>query len=214
MMKPILVTYATMAGSTAEVAQAVAEEIEKCGRPVEVLPISRVTDPAHYAGVVVGGPMIMGWHREALGFVRRHRRTWRRVPLALFVLAISLTASGEREIDGAPVVVDEKLPKPPAQPGHLRFRERYAQLRRYLRPILAAAGPTAPVSVGVFGGRLEYGRLKWWAVLFVMGIIQAPAGDRRNWPAIREWAAGLPALLVSVNPQISQIEEEAGVAAD
>ena len=49
------------------------------------------------------------------------------------------------------------------------------------------------MSVGVFGGRLEYGRLKWWAVLFAMLIIRAPAGERRNWPAIRSWAAGLPA---------------------
>jgi menaquinone-dependent protoporphyrinogen IX oxidase len=51
------------------------------------------------------------------------------------------------------------------------------------------------VSIGVFGGRLEYGRLKWWAVLFVMLVIQAPAGDRRNWTAIRSWAAGLPEAL-------------------
>jgi hypothetical protein len=42
---------------------------------------------------------------------------------------------------------------------------------------------------------LEYGRLKWWAVLFVMVIIQATAGDRRSWPAIRAWAAKLPAAL-------------------
>lgn len=42
-------------------------------------------------------------------------------------------------------------------------------------------------------GRLEYRRLKWWAMLFVMMIVQAPARDRRNWPAIRSWAAGLPA---------------------
>jgi hypothetical protein len=51
------------------------------------------------------------------------------------------------------------------------------------------------VSIGVFGGRLEYGRLKPWAVLFVMFIIRAQAGDKRNWPAIREWAARLPALM-------------------
>jgi hypothetical protein len=49
--------------------------------------------------------------------------------------------------------------------------------------------------VALFGGRLEYGRLKWWAVLFVMFIIQAPAGDRRSWAAIRAWAATLPAAL-------------------
>ena len=32
-------------------------------------------------------------------------------------------------------------------------------------------------------------------VLFAMLIIQAPAGDRRNWTAIRSWAAELPAAL-------------------
>jgi len=49
----------------------------------------------------------------------------------------------------------------------------------------------------VFGGRLEYGRLKWWAVLFVMVILRAAAGDRREWPATRLWAAGLPESLDS-----------------
>ncbi|WP_374689485.1 flavodoxin domain-containing protein [Promineifilum sp.] len=191
-MKPILVTYATMAGSTAEVAQAVAEEIEKSGLPVEVRPVDQVNDLEAYAAVVVGGPMIMGWHRAAMGFLKRNRQAWQHVPLAVFVLAISLTETGEREVDGLPIVVDETLPKAPATPGRLSFRERYAQLSRYVGPILAAARPARPVSVGVFGGRLALGGLPWWAMLFVGVIIQAPAGDRRNWAAIRAWAAGLP----------------------
>jgi hypothetical protein len=44
-------------------------------------------------------------------------------------------------------------------------------------------------------------------VLFVMFIIQAPAGDRRNWPAIRAWAAGIPAAFamdVAGEPQVSE----------
>ena len=45
-MKPILVTYATMAGSTAEVAQAVAEELERAGLEVDVLPIRAVRNVA------------------------------------------------------------------------------------------------------------------------------------------------------------------------
>jgi menaquinone-dependent protoporphyrinogen IX oxidase len=98
-------------------------------------------------------------------------------------------------VDGVPVTVDENLPKPPETEGHLKFKERYARLANYIRPILRATRPIKPVSIGVFGGRLEYGRLKWWAVLFAMLIIQAPAGDRRNWAAIRAWAAGLPAAL-------------------
>jgi menaquinone-dependent protoporphyrinogen oxidase len=194
-VKKILVTYATMAGSTAEVAQAVGEEIAKSGSQVDVLPLSEVPNLEAYAAVVVGGPMIMGWHRSALGFLRKNRRTFQRIPLAVFVTAMSLTQTGETSVGGVLVYVDEELPKPPAEEGRLNFRERYATLPNYLRPILKATRPVKPVSIGVFGGRLEYGRLKWWAVLFAMLIIQAPARERRNWPAIRSWAAGLPAAL-------------------
>jgi menaquinone-dependent protoporphyrinogen oxidase len=194
-MKRFLVAYATMAGSTAEVAQAVGEEIAKRGLQVDVLPVGEIKDLQEYDGVVVGGPMIMGWHRTAAGFLKRHREALKQIPLAVFVLAISLTQSGEMSVNDVPVYVDEKLPKPPADPARLSFRERYARLPNYLRPILKAARPAKPASIGVFGGRLEYGRVKWWAVLFVMLVIQAPAGDRRNWEAIRSWAAGLPATM-------------------
>jgi menaquinone-dependent protoporphyrinogen oxidase len=189
-VKRILVTYATMAGSTAEVAQAVAEEIGRSGLAVDVRPIAEVTSLDGYDGVVVGGPMIMGWHRQARAFLKQQRRALQRVPLAVFVTCISLTETGERSAGGVPIFVDERLPKPPQLPGRLTFKERYARLANYVRPILKAA---RPVSLGVFGGRLELGRVPWWAVLFVMLVIQAPAGDRRNWTAIREWAAGLPA---------------------
>ncbi|MBX3000720.1 MAG: hypothetical protein KF893_19520 [Caldilineaceae bacterium] len=31
-------------------------------------------------------------------------------------------------------------------------------------------------------------------ILYAMLVIQAPAGDRRNWSAIRAWAATLPVV--------------------
>ena len=194
-MNKILVAYATMAGSTAEVAQAVGEELSQGGLEVEVLELDKVKDLESYDGVVVGGPMIMGWHRAALKFLKKHRSSLKQKPLAVFVLAMSLTQTGEMSVDGLTVTVDETLPKPPIKPGSLSFRENYARLSKYVRPILKAARPARPVSLGVFGGRLEYGRLKWWAVLFAMLIIQAPAGDKRNWPAIRAWASSLVPFL-------------------
>jgi menaquinone-dependent protoporphyrinogen IX oxidase len=184
-----------MAGSTVEVAQAVAEELVKGDAQVDVLPVSEVKSLEAYDGVVVGGPMIMGWHRAASGFLKKHRKAFQRIPLAVFVMAMSLTQTGEASVDGVPVDVDGNLPKPPKEEGRLSFKERYARLANYVRPILRATHPVKPVKIGLFGGRLEYGRLKWWAVLFAMLIIQAPAGDRRNWTAIRSWAAELPAAL-------------------
>jgi len=200
-MKKVLVAHATMAGSTVEVAQAVGEELVRSGLQVEVRPIGEVRDLRGYDAVVVGAPMILGWHRPARRFLRRHRQALQHIPLAVFVMAISLTESGETSVEGVPVALDEQLPKPPQSPGRLSFRERYATLANYLRPILRAARPARPASIGMFAGRLEYGRLKWWAVLFVMVIIQATAGDRRNWPAIRAWAAELPAALGLELPQ-------------
>lgn len=188
-MKRVLVTYATMAGSTVEVAQAIGEELAKTGLQVEVLPIPQVRDLQGFDAVVVGAPMILGWHRAALRFLRQHRRALRSVPLAVFITAISLTQPDSSDVAGVPVTLDPQLPKPPLRPGRLSLRERYARLPNYLRPILRSA---RPASIGMFAGRLEYGRLKWWAVLFVMVVIQATAGDRRNWEAIRAWAAGLP----------------------
>ena len=203
-MNKILVTYATMAGSTVEVAQAVGEEIVKSGSQVDILPISEIISLDGYDGVVVGGPMIMGWHRAALGFLKTHRAAFQHIPLAVFVMAMSLTQTEKTNVDGVPVYVDEKLPKTPEKAGQLTFRERYARLSSYLRPILKAIRPVKPVSIGVFGGRLEYGRLKWWAVLFVMLVVQAPAGERRNWDAIRSWAAGLPAALQIEAPKAAE----------
>ena len=203
-MKRVLVAYATMAGSTVDVAQAVGEEIAKPDIQVDVLPINEIKDLRSYDGVVVGGPMIMGWHRQALRFLKKHRKVLQNIPLAVFVTAISLTQTGESSVAGVPVSVDEKLPKQPVNQEHLNFRERYARLSNYLHPIIKATRPVKPVSIGVFGGRLEYGRLKWWAVLFVMLIIQAPAGDKRNWSAIRSWATGLPAMLQSEWTEVDQ----------
>src|SRR5687767_26172 len=115
-MKRILVTYATLAGSTVEVAQTVGEEIEKGGFQVDVLPLAAVEDLKGYDGVVVGAPMIMGWHRAALSFLRKHRQAFQHLPLAVFVMAMSLTQNDETSVGGVPLHVDEELPRPSENP--------------------------------------------------------------------------------------------------
>src|SRR4030042_6476934 len=102
-MDKILITYASMAGSTAEVAQVVGEELTNLGYQVDVLPLSDVKDLKPYEAVVVGAPMIMGWHRSALRFLKKHREEFKRIPLAVFVLAMSLTRTGEMSLDGGAV---------------------------------------------------------------------------------------------------------------
>ena len=189
--KKVLVAYTTNAGTTAEVAQAIGEELGKGGAQVEVRRLEEVTSLDSYTAVVVGGPMIMGWHSAAVKFVKKHQQALSRVPVAYFLTAMSLTRTGEPSVDAVPICVDAMLAKAPENANRLSFRERYATATSYLRPVLKAAPPVRPVSVGFFGGKLELYRLPLLQKLFVLLVIQAQPGDFRHWPVIREWAASL-----------------------
>jgi menaquinone-dependent protoporphyrinogen oxidase len=189
-MGKILVTYATNAGSTAKVAEAVAAEIAKTAQ-VETLPLNKVTTLDGYSAVVLGAPMILGLHREAQAFIKQNQAALSRIPLAIFITCMSLTRTSETNLNGVPLFVDEKLAIPPKNEGHLNLKERYSTVSNYLAPVFKAAPSVKPVSVAFFGGSLQYFNLQWWAALFALLIIQAQPGDKRNWPAIETWAGSL-----------------------
>ncbi len=186
-MQKILVTYATNAGSSAKIAEAVAAELDK-NAAVEVLPIDKVTSLEPYSAVVLGAPMILGWHRGALAFLQRNQAALSQKKVAIFITCVNLTKTDETSLDGVPVFIDEKLPKTPKNPSRLSLKENYSLPKNYLAPILKLV---KPVSVGFFGGSLQYFSMKWWQVPFVLLVIQATPGDKRNWKAIAEWAGGL-----------------------
>jgi len=194
--KPVLIAYTTNSGSTESVAQAIAEELGKAALPVEVCRLEEVSNLEPYRAVVVGAPMILGWHRAARSFVKVHQQALSSLPVAYFFTAMSLTQTGETSVEGIPVSVDARLAKAPKKAGRLSFRERYATVSHYLGPVLKEAPSVKPVSVAFFGGKLELFRLKLLQMLFVMLVIRAEPGDLRNWPAIRDWAAGLRAGLL------------------
>jgi menaquinone-dependent protoporphyrinogen oxidase len=194
-----LVAYTSNAGSTQEVAEAVALEVRQSGAAMDIRRLEEVDDLSPYSAVVIGGPMIMGWHRGAVKFVKKHQKALSQIPVAYFMTAMSLTRTGDTQINDVPVSVDPKLPKEPNNPGRLSLAENYATVRHYVGPVLRAAPLVRPVSVAIFGGKLEYFRLKLLQSLFVMLIVRAQPGDRRNWPAIQAWAAGLPLEFSSRN---------------
>ncbi len=194
-MSDVLIAYTTNSGSTDAVARAVGDELAQCGLEVEVRRIEEIESVAGYRSVIVGGPMIMGWHREAAKFLKRHESALNHIPVALFFTCMSLTQTGDTQVQDVPVFVDPALPQPPKKPGRLTFKERYATLPKYLGPVLRSVPAVTPVSAAFFGGRLELFRLKLLQMLFVMIIIGAQPGDRRNWNAVREWSTGLAPLL-------------------
>ena len=191
----ILIAYTTNAGSTADVARIIGEALGKDGTPVEVRRLEEVRDLAAYTAVVVGGPMIVGWHKAALKFIKQHQQAMSGLPVAYFFTAKSLTDSGLTSVEGVPLALDPTLAKPSKNPKRLSIKERYAKVENYLRPALRAAPAVKPVSAGFFAGRLDLYRLKWWQALFVLLVIQAQPGGAHNVPFIQEWAAGLQATL-------------------
>lgn len=195
-MKKVLIVYATNAGSTVDVAQAIGEVFGKNGTQVDVRPINAVTGVNGYDAVVIGAPMIFGWHKDALTFLKQHQNVLSRIPVACLMLALNLTKFAGKQHNGVPIYQDARSAKAPKDPDKLSFKENFASVASYTAPVFENVPQVKPVSIGLFGGKLDYSRLNLFQRLFVRLIIGAEAGDFRNWDALREWAEGLrPALL-------------------
>jgi menaquinone-dependent protoporphyrinogen oxidase len=81
----ILLTIASKHGSTEEIAELVARVIRERGHEIDLLPPSRVVDPAAYEAVVAGSAVYAGnWLPAAKEFLERHAEVLRSVPLWLF----------------------------------------------------------------------------------------------------------------------------------
>lgn len=187
--KKVLVAYSTNAGSTAEVAQKIAETFGKDSIDADVRKIDEISDIEGYDAVVVGAPMILGLHKKAVRFLKMHQQSLGKIPVALFMTALKLTETGEDDIDGIPLYRDPALLAQPKNPLKLSRIEKHTTPRGYLRPILKNISSVKPVHMGFFKGKLDLRNLKLIQMLFVMLIIGAKPGDFRDWQGIQHWAA-------------------------
>jgi len=84
----VLVAYATRYGSTGEVAEKIGEVMKVKGAEVDVRDIKDKPDPAGYDAAVVGGAVyIMMLNGKTKGFVAKHKKTLKDMPVAYFVLS-------------------------------------------------------------------------------------------------------------------------------
>lgn len=156
----VLVTYASRYGSTGEVADAIGREVCSKDIATDVVLIRNASDVGAYQGVVIGSAIYMGkWMPEAVDFLKTNRDLLRRVPVAYFLVCMTLARPTE---------------------------ENRAEARSYMDPILEGMPEVKPVALGTFAGALDYRNLSW-ATKTIMKSKGTPEGDFRDWNAIRDW---------------------------
>lgn len=162
MADSILVACATRYGSTQEVAEAITATLRESGLQVDLRQLKNVKTLEGYGAVVVGAPLQMfKWHKDALGFLKRHQEALGRLPAAVFALGPMNDVQKE-----------------------------WDDVRGQLEKALAKFPWFAPVSVQVFGGKFDPATLRPpYSLLPAMKRL--PVSDIRDWEAIAAWAREL-----------------------
>jgi menaquinone-dependent protoporphyrinogen oxidase len=161
-MAHILVAYGTKKGSTAEVAQAIAKELQAEGLTADAVEIEKVASLQGYDAAVIGGPMYMGRIDSRVGtFVKRNSAVLAKMPVAGFVVGLSAASK---------------------DPEGMAWSE---------KALHAAFAPLQPVAEAVFAGRLDPEKLSW-IQRWIVKKVKSPVGDFRDWSAIAAWARDLP----------------------
>jgi menaquinone-dependent protoporphyrinogen IX oxidase len=191
MMSNILIGYTTNAGSTREIVDVMADEFRKSGHNVDVDRLSNNPDILSYDAIVIGAPIILGWHKDAMAFVKKHEAILAKKKVAYVATSLRLTLNPARNLDSLPLSLDPSLAADPIAADKLAFKERFTTVDHYVLPMVNAAPAIKPVIIAFFNGKLEMSKLNLIQKAFVRFIVQAMPGDFRNWGFIKAWSHDL-----------------------
>ena len=162
--RKVLIAHASWAGSTAAIAERVAEVLNRNGFTAEAAPAGKVKDVSGYDAVVLGTAVHAGKLKpDALKFVDRNNTDLNRRPFAAFDVCMTMKGCDE---------------------------ESKSRARAYLDPLRTHV---KPLSEGLFAGAYDQQKLDFVSRQ-IMKMIKAPPGDFRKWDEIEAWAASLVQL--------------------
>lgn len=154
----ILVTYATRAGSTAEIATAIGEQLSQRGFGVDLKPVKASPALNGYQAVILGSPIRAGnWLPEMVDFVKANQAALAATQVAL--LTVHMQNTGDDEASRT---------------------ARLAYLKD-VRPLLPKAQEV------YFEGAMNFSRLSMMD-RFISKMVKASEADHRDWAKIRAWA--------------------------
>ncbi len=166
MSDKFLVTYGTWTGSTQDVAQAIGEQLRETGATVTVQPAQEVQDPGGYQGIVIGSGIRAGkLHPHVLKLLETYQDALSQTKVAYFVVCMTM---------------------------HENTEENRCTVEAYLDAAREIAPQIQPVEIGLFAGAMDYKKLPL-PIRLIIKAMKTPEGDFRDWEAIRNWAAHLPA---------------------
>ncbi len=172
MSKKILVAYASKAGSTSEVADFIGKTLADKGAVADVKQLKNIRDITGYQAVVIGSAIRAGrLLPEAVDFVKHYKADLQKTPVAYFIVCMTMKDNTE---------------------------ENRKKADSFLDPL---RNEIAPVSVGLFAGKMDYSKLGFASRSVVKHMVKVPEGDFRNWDSIKKWADNLLPKLTSVKIQ-------------
>jgi menaquinone-dependent protoporphyrinogen oxidase len=131
----ILVTYASMFGSTGDVATAIGQALCRHGAKVDLQPLKAVSELEACDAVVVGSAIRSSrWLPETTEFVEGHQKTLVEMPLAYFLCCLALARPDE---------------------------EKRKEAEEFLDPVKKSIPSVNPVDIGLFAGVLDYSKMSF-----------------------------------------------------
>jgi menaquinone-dependent protoporphyrinogen oxidase len=171
----ILVTYHTVEGQTARIAERIASVLRTTGSQVDLAAVDEAPAPDGYDAVVAGGSIHAVHHSRGLvHYLKQHASTLNEMPTALFQVSLTSTNPDEEHTATAQGMVHELLEKTGFEPD----------------------------IVGLFAGALVYTQYGWFKRRVMRAIVKREGGDTdmshdyeyTDWSAVEQFARDVDAL--------------------